>query len=225
MGDDAPDDIDGFDAMAAQEDADYPPLSDRDKRRLARMEFTGEKYPNCRQRDISEDRCTAHKASRCPICRKCPVCGGTLLLTEREEVVDGEHIKKVDEMSCVQCGAWMERDIHQPVRVRNIRTEGDIPECSVGECLSRAWDHQTITIANQRFPVCDSHKRFHERWLRAGADPSKSHLATGKDGKLVRIPSRRESKLKRIVRRMSRSEAARLGGLAKYANQKEKEHE
>lgn len=182
-------DKDGVDMLAATYDGDQnAPPTDRAVERHSRMDFDGNKYPNCRQRDKGVDRCKKHPDGTCPTCRTCPVCGGMLAHESRSERLAADIVKPVTVARCVNCGALMERDIHRPRRVARPRWGEDrgLPAmCAVRGCRHRTWTGHKVSVEGRDYAVCDYHKRQHQRWVRGGQDEKLPHLII-KDGTLQR---------------------------------------
>jgi len=180
-------DIKGLSLLAAiyDETTDEPPTG-RDTERHSRMDFDGQRYGNCRQRDKGNGACLKHDPGECKTCRTCPVCGGTLAHTFRDERIAVDVLKRYTIASCIQCGAYMERDIHRPVRVAPSPTkDGGLPPiCAVRGCSHRAWTGYSVEVAGRGYQVCDYHKRQHQRWIRGGSDVRQAHLIVGPAGTL-----------------------------------------
>lgn len=149
-----------------------------------RMFFNGKTHPDCKYVDRATGTCEKRQDHDCGACRTCPRCGGTLQFDKRDEIIRWNRVKRYQVATCINCGAWIERDIHPMVIVDETDSSSAPAKCSVSGCRHRTWSELVVTIDGTDYPVCDRHMRTQERWQRS-TDKTIAHLYVDDDQLLV----------------------------------------
>lgn len=155
-----------------------------DWRRLKSLSFDGKRHPDCLNH--GSDRCRLNRHPDCTECRTCPRCKGTLYVDRTTETILARSLQVAIQTQyiCLHCGAWLERETLESRRSAQNETEGPIT-CSVFGCKHRTWSRLQILVEAQTYPVCDRHKRQHQRWVRGGQDPNRPHLIQIQQGQCL----------------------------------------
>lgn len=153
-----------------------------DWRRLETLSFDGKRHPQCTNH--GRDRCQQKQHPDCTECRACPRCQGTLYVDRSTETLlaRSRQVAIQTQYICLHCGAWLEREILETRHSVNECSQDGPIICAVFGCNHRTWSKLQILVATKTYPVCDRHKRQHQRWVRGGQDPNRPHLIQIQDG-------------------------------------------